>query len=86
MEITRQPLTFRDLQVRLLEHLRNRLRAGEITERGLSRISGISQPHIHNVLKGKREMSVGTSDTLLFHLRLDIRDLVKPPSPDTRRG
>ncbi len=86
MEITRTPLNFHALQVLLLERLRERLRAGEITERGLSRISGISQPHVHNIIKGKRAMSVGTADTLMFHLHLDIRDLLKPHNPDHRRG
>jgi hypothetical protein len=75
---TQIAVNFRDLQLRLIEHLRDRVRSGELTERGLARISGISQPHIHNVLKGKRSLSLDTSDTLLHHLHLDIRDLFPP--------
>jgi hypothetical protein len=77
-----QSLNFHELQVRLLACLRDRVRAGEMTERGISRACGISQPHIHNVLKGKRYLSLEMSDLLLLHLHVDIRDLLEPDPPD----
>ena len=63
----------------LVNHLRERVRSGELTERGLARLTGVSQPHIHNVLKGYRVFSVGTADVILFHLKLDVMDLLEPP-------
>jgi plasmid maintenance system antidote protein VapI len=71
-------MNFQELRERLVEHLRDRVRSGELTERGLARLSGISQPHIHNVLKGKRALSPEMSDAILHHLRMDLLDLVKP--------
>ena len=38
-------------------HLRTRIQNGELTERSLARLTGISQPHIHNVLKGAKILS-----------------------------
>ena len=75
--IPRQPnMNFYDLQQRLLNDLRRRVRSGEITERRLARQTGISQPHIHQVLKGKRVLSPQKADDILRHLRLDLLDLV----------
>jgi hypothetical protein len=71
-------MDFQELRQRLVAHLRERVRSGELTERGLAKISGVSQPHIHNVLKGKRLLSVEMSDEVLRQLRIDILDLVKP--------
>lgn len=48
-----------------------------MTERGIARITGVSQPHIHNVLKGKRLLSTVTADAILRELRLDLLDLVE---------
>ena len=69
-------MNFTGLQYRLLSHLRDRVRGGELTERGLARLTGISQPHMHNVLKGKRLLSIAMTDHLLRQLRLDVLDLV----------
>jgi hypothetical protein len=71
-------MTFQELQSRLVNHLRERVRSGELTERGLARLTGVSQPHIHNVLKGSRAFSVGSADLVLFHLKLDVLDLLHP--------
>ncbi len=73
MEIT--PLSFQIVQERLLEHLRRRIHNGELTERSLARLTGISQPHIHNVLKGARSLSPQFSDHILAILRLSLLDL-----------
>ena len=70
-------LNFRDLQERLRCHLRRRLAGGETTERGLARLTGVSQPHMHNVLKGKREFSPDMADRILLHLRMDLLELLE---------
>jgi hypothetical protein len=61
----------------LILDLRERVRSGEMTERRLASVIGISQPHLHNVLKGKRLLSISTADQVLRHLRLDLRDLIE---------
>ena len=71
-------MDFRELEGRLVENLRERVRRGEVTERHLARITGFSQPHIHNVLKGKRDLSLDAADTILRVLRMDLRDLIPP--------
>lgn len=71
-------LRFDQLHKRLVTRLREKVRSGEVTERGLARVTGISQPHIHNVLKGKKLFSSGMSDTILRGLNLDVLDLLEP--------
>ena len=71
-------MTFHELQQRLLNELRQRVRSGAATERGLARISGISQPHLHNVLKGKRLLSMDKADDMLRCLDIDILRLIHP--------
>jgi len=71
-------MTFYELQQRLLEELRQRVRSGAATERGIARISGISQPHLHNVLKGKRLLSIDKADEVLRSLEIDILRLIRP--------
>lgn len=72
-------MDFLELERRFIQHLRDRVRSGEITERRLARISGVSQPHIHNVLCGKRSLSLDTADVILHVLRMDLRDLLEAP-------
>ncbi|MGD0497729.1 MAG: helix-turn-helix transcriptional regulator [Bryobacteraceae bacterium] len=71
-------MNFRRFHDRLRANLRQRVRSGEITERGLARLTGVSQPHIHNVLKGKRLLSPEMADRVLDHLRMDLLDLLGP--------
>ena len=71
-------MTFHDLQQRLLEELRQRVRSGAATERGLARLSGISQPHLHNVLKGKRLLSMEKADEVFRRLDIDVLHLIEP--------
>jgi predicted transcriptional regulator len=71
-------MDFEQLHARLVKHLQRRVRNGEITERGLSRLTGVSQPHIHNVLKGKRLLSLSRADGILRQLHLDVLDLLEP--------
>ena len=74
-------ITFARLEMRLLEHLRDMIRQGEITERSLGKITGISQPHLHNVLKGKRLLSTEKADRILSYLRLDLRTFLETGDP-----
>jgi transcriptional regulator with XRE-family HTH domain len=71
-------MDFQTLQSRLVQLLLRRVRNGELSERGLARLTGVSQPHIHNVLKGKRFFSLEKSDHILRELDLDLFDLVQP--------
>jgi transcriptional regulator with XRE-family HTH domain len=70
------PMDFQRLQAHLIANLQERVRSGEISERSLARVAGISQPHLHNVLKGKRSLSVAMADQILHQLHLDIKDLM----------
>jgi hypothetical protein len=54
------------------------VRSGELTERGAARITGVSQPHLHNVLKGARVLSPGLADQVLRSLKLCLFDLLEP--------
>jgi hypothetical protein len=69
---------FRELQGRLIAHLHARVRSGDATERGLARLTGVSQPHMHNVLKGKRLLSLGMADQIVAQLHLDLLDFIEP--------
>jgi hypothetical protein len=71
-------LLFRTLHGRLIEHIKARVRNGEITERKLANITGISQPHVHNLLKGTRRLSPDSADCLLRNLHLSVVDLLEP--------
>ncbi len=68
-------MSFEMLRSRLMEHLRTRIQNGELTERSLARLSGISQPHIHNVLKGEKILSPKLEDQILSTLKMSILDL-----------
>ena len=72
-------MTFREAQCRLLADLRHRIHNGDLTERGLARITGISQPHVHNVLKGVRFLSIGSFDAILKSLNYSILDFSTQP-------
>jgi hypothetical protein len=74
VEIT--PQSFAGLHRRLLDELRRRIQNGELSERGLARLTGISQPHIHNTLKGVRTLSPELFDVVLASLHLSLLDLL----------
>jgi hypothetical protein len=59
-----------------LKKLRQRVRSGAATERGLARLSGISQSHLHNVLKGKRVLSMEKAGDVLRRVEIDILHLI----------
>jgi hypothetical protein len=68
---------FEELHDRLLLSLRMRLSNGELTERRLAKLTGISQPHMHNVLKEKRTLSPRAADQILHRLGLSVLDLLR---------
>lgn len=70
-------MNFRAFHGLLIEHLNRCVQRGEFTERGVARKVGISQPHVHNVLKGSRLLSWESADLLLRELNLDLLDLVR---------
>lgn len=69
-------ISFEAVQVRLLDLVNTRIRNGEYTERGLARILGISQPQLHNVLKGARKLHLTLADQLLVKFGLTLLDLL----------
>jgi AraC-like DNA-binding protein len=68
---------FRDIHERLADHIAAKVRNGEITERNLARRAGISQPHLHHVLKRKRYFSLQSADLVMSELGLSIYDLIR---------
>jgi hypothetical protein len=66
------------LYERLVDVARQRIRSGELTERGLSRLCGVSQPHIHNVLKQIRALSPASADRLMDALGVTLPELLWP--------
>jgi hypothetical protein len=69
-------LDFGELHRRLVMYLQDIVRKGTITERSLSRITGISQPHIHQVLKGKKSFSMATANQVLHALHSNLLDFL----------
>ncbi len=71
-------LTFTTLRQRLVDAVNARISNGEFSERGLARILGISQPQIHNVLKGARKLGPEAADVILMRLQISVLDLLTP--------
>jgi hypothetical protein len=67
---------FEQLHWRLSEHMRRKLRSGETTERGLARLTGISQSHLHHVLKEMRVFSPQMADRAMERLGIDVWTLL----------
>lgn len=72
---TRTPMYFVELRKRLIAAARQRIRAGLVTERRLASLSGVSQPHMHNVLKEIRSLTFESADKVLGGLGLTTTDL-----------
>jgi transcriptional regulator with XRE-family HTH domain len=77
---------FETLQGRLLNSVRWRVENGELTERRLAGLIGVSQPHMHNILKGARALSPEKADRILRTLEMSVLDLFleessAPPQP-----
>ena len=86
-------MTYREAQLKLLAYVVDRIHNGELTERGFARLIGISQPHVHNVLKGVRNLSPELFDSILKYFHMSLLDLApveeveanlrkrRPPAP-----
>lgn len=66
---------FERLLKRLVRRLIGNLTNGEYTERGLARLLGISQPHLHHILAGKRALTPHVADGILASLGWSVADL-----------
>ncbi len=67
---------FEDASQQLLRVVRERIRAGDASERGLAKLTGLSQPHVHNVLAGKRGLGLGVADRLMAILGTSLEELL----------
>lgn len=67
---------FEKLLQRLVRRLAALLTNGEYTERGLARLAGISQPHLHHILSGKRALTPHVADAILASLGWGLGDLI----------
>ena len=70
------PPSLRVLVARLVRYLNERVHSGDLTERGLARLTGYSQPHIHNVLKGARAMRIELADHIMALLGIPLSALL----------
>jgi len=75
-------VTFEVLRGRLVRQVKLRINNGEFTERGLSRILGISQSQTHNVLKGARSLQMKLADQILARLGISAADLLSQEELD----
>ena len=73
----RLPTGFELLHSRLVDLVTHKLRSGELTERGLARLAGVSQPHLHNVVKGVRLFSAQMADKVMEKLHVDLLTLLE---------
>lgn len=60
----------------MLQLARVRVHAGEVSERGLARQAGISQPHLHNALKGIRTLSPEATGRLMLALDVSMPEVI----------
>jgi plasmid maintenance system antidote protein VapI len=74
---SRQKVSFVTLKWRLVQFVNRRVQNGDFTERGLARILGISQSHVHNVLKGARKLQPELADHLMSRLDMSVLDLLE---------
>ena len=77
MAFNMNQMYFSDLLGCLLLGLNKQIRNGELTERGLARCVGLSQSHMHNVLKGARLLTADAADRILKGLNISLLDLMK---------
>jgi transcriptional regulator with XRE-family HTH domain len=70
-------LDFDELVTRLRAYIRYRINCGEFTERSLARILRVSQPHLHNMLKGVRRVNIEFADTVMRRFKISVLDLIE---------
>jgi plasmid maintenance system antidote protein VapI len=75
--LKQESLSFEALLGRLKAHVNGRIQNGECTERGLARILGISQPQVHNVLKGVRRLQPQFADRFMEKFGISVLDLLQ---------
>jgi hypothetical protein len=73
---------FERLLQRLVRRVGGLLSNGEYTERGLARLTGISQPHLHHILAGKRTLTPPVADSFLVNLGWTVGELFKEDEVD----
>lgn len=73
-------MTFRQAYADLLAQLHTRIRNGGTSQREVARELGISQPHMNNVLKGRRTLSFDRADLLLKSIDASLVFLSPPPA------
>ena len=61
---------------RLVDELSQLLTSGEVTERKLAARLGMSQPHLNNILSGKRKLTSVIADQVLDRLGRNVLDLL----------
>ena len=64
-----------DLCARLMENLKAGVAAGSLTVRRLAREIGVSQPHMQNIMSGKRALTMQMADRLLQYQHRSALDL-----------
>lgn len=72
-------MNFSEMHERLTDYVNSKVSNGEVSERALAKHAGISQPHLHNVLKGKRLFSFRSADSIMGVLSVSVLDLVRGP-------
>lgn len=68
--------SFADLQAQLLQRIWAIVNSGELTVRGLAARANISQPHLHHILHGQRQLTLATADQLLQVMGWTLADLL----------
>ncbi|MCX6594408.1 MAG: helix-turn-helix transcriptional regulator [Acidobacteria bacterium] len=75
-------MSFGHLSASLVIVLRRKVSNGEWTERSLALRAGISQPHVHQVLRGIRQISPLLADRLMEAANVCVYDLLDPRELD----
>ncbi len=69
-------MSFGSLLDLAIAEIRRRVRNGDWTERSLARSAGLSQPHVHNALKGRRTPSPAAVDRIMRASGISLAELV----------
>lgn len=75
-------MNFSDLHGRLKSRVLRSIQGGETSERALARRAGMSQSHLHNILKGKRRFSYFSADLIMEALDLTVQNLIRDSDAD----
>lgn len=69
-------MLFGECHEAIITYLRQRIYNGELTERGLAKLVGVSQPHINAAIQGKKALSKEVCDRILICLHISLLDLI----------